>query len=207
MYWKFLRTGGRALFTDFEWSTSRGWVEAGDPDLCHDGVHGCRVEDLPYWLSDELWQIELGGTVREGPAKVVAQRGRLLSRVTAWTTATAREFGAACIGQILEHAVSELRVTREDAGAELSAAHPDELSAVAKRIAASLQLPKERRAAKICLYLADAVDAPADYPVAVIAYIAARTAGTQTAATDRDGYRDERARQAEWLSRRLRLSG
>src|SRR5437868_12625227 len=53
--YKFLAAGSVAPFTGFPWPLPQGgapgaWVEApppGSPDL---GVHGCRAEDLPYWV-------------------------------------------------------------------------------------------------------------------------------------------------------------
>src|SRR3712207_1858901 len=92
LYWKFLRRGAVSPFTGFEW-TVRTWVTA-DPALtCVTGIHACRRSDLPYWLADELWQVELAGPVTPSRHKVVAGRGRLLGRLEAWDPGLMRHFG------------------------------------------------------------------------------------------------------------------
>ena len=40
---------------------------------------------LPYWLDQQLFQIELGGELVETESAVVAERGRLIKRIDAWT--------------------------------------------------------------------------------------------------------------------------
>jgi hypothetical protein len=92
--YKFLRAGSVAPFTGFRWEPGR-WVEAGDAVPCEEGVHACRIEDLPFWTNDELWEIELDGEVVASGRKVVASRGRLLRRVDGWTAESARAFGDA----------------------------------------------------------------------------------------------------------------
>jgi len=84
------------------------WVEVPAVVPCRQGIHACRPADLPYWLLDELWQVELAGAVVTTPTKLVAQRARLLTRVDAWNEDTAREFGWACVARTAEHAVTEL---------------------------------------------------------------------------------------------------
>ena len=93
--YKFLDAGGLGPFTGFPWPVGE-WVEAPRADPCRQGVHACRVRDLPLWLGDELWEIELEGNVIAQERKVVAVRGRLTRRVDAWTPDAAREFGRYC---------------------------------------------------------------------------------------------------------------
>lgn len=93
--YKFLATGGRGRFTGFRWATG-SWTGAEAVDPCRTGIHACRVRDLPIWLDDELWEIELDGEVIECERKVVASRGRLTRRVERWTPEAAREFGRFC---------------------------------------------------------------------------------------------------------------
>jgi hypothetical protein len=90
--YKFLRAGSVGPFTGFTWEPG-SWVETGDVSVCERGVHACRVDDLPFWVNDELWEIELGGDVVESGFKVVAPRGRLVRRVDAWTSEAAQAFG------------------------------------------------------------------------------------------------------------------
>lgn len=99
--YKFLTSGGVGRFTGFHW-TADTWIEAGGADPCRAGIHACRVRDLPIWLDDELWEIELGGDVVEGDRKIVATRGRLTKSIETWTPDLAREFGRFCVKRTRE---------------------------------------------------------------------------------------------------------
>jgi hypothetical protein len=92
--YKFLRSGSLGPFSGFRWDPGR-WIETGDASVCERGVHACRVGDLPFWVNDELWEIELGGDVVESEFKLLAPRGRLVRRVEVWTAAAARGLGDA----------------------------------------------------------------------------------------------------------------
>jgi hypothetical protein len=93
--YKFLDAGAVGPFTGFRWPVDE-WVEADGVDLCSEGIHACRVRDLPVWLGRELWEIELDGNVVEQELKLVAPRGRLLRRIDEWNDDVAREFGRFC---------------------------------------------------------------------------------------------------------------
>jgi len=93
--YKFLDDGAVGPFTGFRWPVDE-WVEAGGVDLCSEGIHACRVRDLPMWLGRELWEVELDGDVVEQESKLVAARGRLTRRIDEWTDGVAREFGHFC---------------------------------------------------------------------------------------------------------------
>ncbi len=92
--YKFLRAGSVGPFTGFRWEPGR-WVETDGVSVCEHGVHACRADDLPFWVNDELWEIELGGDVVESGFKVVASHGRLVRRVEGWTEAAAQALGDA----------------------------------------------------------------------------------------------------------------
>jgi hypothetical protein len=93
--YKFLDEGGVGPFTGFRWPVG-AWVEAAGVDPCLEGIHACRVRDLPVWLGRELWEIELAGEVLERERKLVAPRGRLTRRLDAWNDHVAHEFGRFC---------------------------------------------------------------------------------------------------------------
>jgi hypothetical protein len=93
--YKFLAKGRVAPFTGFEWPVGE-WVEAAAVDPCRRGVHACRTRDLPVWLDDELWEIELDGDVVEEERKLVAARGRLARRIDGWAPDAALEFARFC---------------------------------------------------------------------------------------------------------------
>jgi hypothetical protein len=93
--YKFLAAGSIGPFTGFQWERGR-WVDGAAADLCRAGIHACRVRDLPIWLGDELWEIELDGEVVEAERKLVATRARLTKRIERWTPEIARDFGRFC---------------------------------------------------------------------------------------------------------------
>jgi hypothetical protein len=87
--YKFLRAGSVGPFTGFAWKAGE-WVESAAASPCERGVHACRVDDLPFWINDELWEVELDGEAVAAGHKVVAPRGRLVRRVEAWTQSSAQ---------------------------------------------------------------------------------------------------------------------
>ena len=99
--YKFLDSGRVAPFTGFHWPVGE-WVDAGRVDPCRGGIHACRIRDLPIWMDEELWEIELEGEVVEQTRKVVAGRGRLNRRVEGWTDELAEEFGRFCAARTRE---------------------------------------------------------------------------------------------------------
>lgn len=107
--YKFLRAGRRTLVTRAVWPApgddAASWLEAGPGSLvpCRHGLHACRVEDLAYWIADELWEVELEGEVQVGGDSVVARRGRLVRAVDAWERGGSLAFARACIARALAH--------------------------------------------------------------------------------------------------------
>jgi hypothetical protein len=96
LVYKFLRPGAVGPFSGLAWPVGE-WMEApGALALCRSGIHACRVRDLPYWITEELWRIELEGEVVEEEKIVLGQRGRLVERVSGWTRDTALDFARAC---------------------------------------------------------------------------------------------------------------
>lgn len=99
--YKVLRDG-RSPFTGRPWPLPTadepgGWVCAiGDLSLCTNGVHACTVRQLPQWLGEELWVIELEGDILDADPALVAARGRLVSPVERWNGRTRRQFAEAC---------------------------------------------------------------------------------------------------------------
>jgi hypothetical protein len=207
MHWKFLRSGGVSPFTGFDWAATNGqWVSAEKAAACRDGIHACRSQDLSYWLSDELWRIELAAPVVESQHKVVAARARLLERVDSWTIESAGDLAAACVGRTAGHAADELRAAGFAEEADRLAEQPlDALAGTARAILSMLAGRRARRAAKICGYVVDAAEGLAAYPAASIAYIAARAANQRSGPADVDFYAAERTWQAQWLADLLKL--
>jgi len=96
--YKFLADGVVSPFARFPWPVGE-WVDATAADPCRRGIHACRVDDLPFWLGAELWEIELDGDVLVHERKVVVQRGRLVSRVDEWNDSVRAELGASVLAR------------------------------------------------------------------------------------------------------------
>ena len=96
--YKFLREGALAPFSRLAWPAPENerpaaWVRAA-------GVHACRPDDLPLWISTELWEAELEDPVTVAPTHLVAGAGRLLRRIDSWDFAAAVDFASACADRI-----------------------------------------------------------------------------------------------------------
>ena len=105
--YKFLRPGRVGPFSGIRWpkplgGEPGGWVRARDDAavLCASGVHACTVDDLPFWMAEELWEVELGDPVERQRSKLVAPAGRLLARVEAWNQEAALAFMEATVERI-----------------------------------------------------------------------------------------------------------
>ncbi len=93
--YKFLDRGRVAPFTGFRWPVGE-WVDGGRVEPCRAGIHACRVRDLPVWIGDELWEVELDGEIVERERQVIAERGRLVRQVGEWTDEVLDGFGELC---------------------------------------------------------------------------------------------------------------
>jgi hypothetical protein len=198
--YKFLRSGRVGPFSHFRWPEPGVWVKADERvETCRSGIHACRLQDLPWWLADELWEIELGDPARVDGHKLVATAGRLRSRVEHWTPAAAQEYAEACAWRARGSAVQALRLAAHaPAGEELAACQAlDDLLAAARRLAEDL--PDTR----ISLTIAgDGAVRAISGATPTAAYIAAHAA---MRVRGRAGYAAERAWQSQWLVRRLGL--
>jgi hypothetical protein len=198
--YKFLKAGRVGPFSGFRWPEPGEWVQATTgPVLCRAGIHACRAQDLPWWLGEELWVVELAGDARLEEHKIVAPAGRLRSRVGRWTPARAQEYADACAWRARDRAVQAL----------MRAGHPDAADSVAQSTALDALLVLARRLAaelpdgRINLTIAgDGAFRALTGAAPTSAYIAAH------AALRVDGpaaYAAERAWQARWLVEHLGL--
>jgi hypothetical protein len=179
--YKFTRAGGIAPFSRFSWPQPAGgrpgeWVEAAAVVPCRAGIHACRPAQLPYWVSAELWVIELDGDVFEAAGKLVASRGRLLEPVESWAAGGRAGFGADCARRV----------------AEMAAGAPPEVADLLAGYAAD--------AAR---YAHAGDPAVAGHIAATAAGDAA--AGTRIHEQDSPAGQAERARQAAWMVEHLGL--
>jgi hypothetical protein len=199
--YKFLRAGRTGPFSAFQWPEPGVWVHA-EPNMvaCRRGIHACRISDLPWWLSDELWEIELDGGVQVDGHKIFAPAGRLRSHIEGWTPACAQQYADACAWRAHDRAVQALtRAGHSEAANELAAcATLDAVRLVAPRLAEAIP------DTKISLTIAgDGAVRALTGPPPTSAYIAAHAAMRLDGA---DGYAAERAWQSRWLAERLGLS-
>lgn len=137
---KFLRPGRVGPFTRVEWPPPGVWLESdGEPELCKSGVHALLPPALPFWLSEELWRVELDDVRETTSGLVLARRARLLERVSAWNDETAREFAHACLAalpqdngnEIARQRVADAIKAAQEVTAGLSAAAVGYISAKA----------------------------------------------------------------------------
>ena len=134
--YKFLRPDGSGVFTRFAWPLPGrepgAWVEA-PVVACRSGVHACRAEDLPLWLGQDLYEIELGGRIVAERMKVVAARGRLLRRIGAWDEAARAAYTQDCVARA--HALAADLPDWDAAVEPASAGGPAAIGFIAARIA------------------------------------------------------------------------
>jgi hypothetical protein len=153
-------------------------------------IHACRWGDLPYWIHDELWRIELEAPLRETRYQVASPRARLLGRVDAWRPPLARHFAEACAWRARDVALPRLPPALHDpiAGAA-------DLGAIAAAAAAPGTLPGAYLA-DIAKYAQQGLPAMTSYITAVLASSLGGGLGA---------FEGERAWQARWLAGQLGL--
>jgi hypothetical protein len=213
--YKFLRPGAVGPFSGFAWpvpgdSGPGEWVGAStDEGACRDGVHACGPTQLPFWIWEELWKVELDGPVEEVGRKLRARRGRLVERVDAWSPESAKAFAVSCARRAARQAAGPLSSAGHDEAAAAFAhgADPEAVRALTAELWDAL--PTDVRipigmasdGALRALTARASDDAYVSaHGSAVCAYIATLTAlrvGGQRAVEL------ERAWQADWLGHRL----
>jgi hypothetical protein len=198
--YKFLRFGRTGPFSAFQWPEPGVWVHAGrDLATCRGGIHACRPGDLPWWLADELWEIELDGHVHADEHKIVAPAGRLRVQIEAWTPACAQEYADACAWRAHERAMQALTRSGHvhEARTLATCATLDDVLAAARRLAEDIQ------ETRISLTIAgDGAARALTGAPPTSAYIAAHAAMRLDGLA---GYAAERAWQSQWLVERLGL--
>jgi hypothetical protein len=198
--YKFLRSGRVGPFSGFQWPKPGVWVHAAqDLAACRRGIHACRPTDLPWWLADELWEIELAGRLEVDEHKIIAPAGRLRSPVVAWTPECAQEYADACAWRAHDRAVEALTRAGHGRAAQKLATR----ATLDDVLVAARQLAQDIPESRISLTIAGdgAVRALTGAPPTT-AYISAHAAMRLDGAA---GYAAERAWQSEWLVERLGL--
>jgi hypothetical protein len=214
--YKFLDPGGVGPYSGFSWplptSESPGaWVQsAGELDLCRNGIHACRVGQLPYWWATQLWEIELAEPIQDADQVMLAGRGRLLRHVDAWAEPMMRRYAQACAWRARNHGVWQLRALNLDAAADALAGCVtlESLSATATTLVPDVA---DQTTAAIIAYVADTASWTSE-PMTLaktVPYVTAHTAGCTGGPEDHPEfqrrYHAERRWQAHWLTEHLEL--
>jgi hypothetical protein len=204
--YKFLAPGAVGPFSGFPWPTPAAgdpgpWVDGTPTELarCRAAVHACRVQDLPWWIQPELWEVELAEPVRQVRHKLFAPRGRLVARCAGWNAKAADAFGRACAARAAGYAAGALEAIgeREAAGALRDARQPAAIEAAAARV----RVPEPVRV--VVTMAGDAGTRARGGHASTAAYIAAHAA--YQAGGD-EAMAAERARQSAWLAERVGLT-
>jgi hypothetical protein len=205
--WKFLDERSRGLFSGFAWPTPRvagepgPWVDAGDAVACERGVHACTADDLSWWMSAQLWEIELDGAIRVGERKIVGERGRLARMSAVWPT-LAGDLAAWAVWRVRDNTVELLQTAGETATAELlrTAKDADDVVAAIGDRGCDPKSP-------VGIAIAQVVDAVGDLGNPIVAcHDAARSAGHLASSVDRSihtfntAFAAERLAQSEWIA-------
>lgn len=202
--YKFLGPGAIGPFSRFAWPAPGAdgpgrWVDAaGGVALCRTAVHGCRVEHLPWWIHQELWEAEFAEPTEVRGHKLLGPRARLVRRIERWDDEAARAFSRACARRVAERAADALEAADGvEAGAAIRGAIDlDVLRAVVGR----LRVPE---AARVAVQMADDAAARAQLGHAsTSAYIGAHAARHAAGA---DAMGAERRWQAGWFAANLGL--
>ncbi len=90
----FLKSGAIDPFGKTSWITATNGEALRGPRTGNDRnqVRVCRVVDLPYWLNDELWQVELGEPITELACGISSKSARLVRQIPEWSPPRARTF-------------------------------------------------------------------------------------------------------------------
>lgn len=212
-WYKFLAPGAVGAFSGFTWPTPHAadrpgaWVMApGQLEPCRVGLHVCRPADLPFWMLDELYAVEVDGLVLEYDGFVLTRRARLVRRVEPWGQERASAFSSDCVWRVRDLLVAALH----DAGRDEEAHVVDGCGTVSELLEAGERLPCDgEQTGRLLAYLQDAAryalatgsDSRWPAHAATVAFIAATA--MRAAAGQERGERAgaaERARQADWLT-------
>ena len=201
--WKFLETGRIAPFGGHTWPAPSGdapgaWVRFPGRE-----IFACRLDDLPWWIATELWEVEIEAPVRALETQIAAAAGRLLRRIDAWDGPALRAYGVACAERARDLAIQSLiRDGRAEEAQALGRARSMlELSRVARGYAGEGRV---RLSANLAGYVAETSMRASEGAAAAAANIAANAA--VVALADPSAFDRERQWQARWISEHAGLT-
>jgi hypothetical protein len=207
----FLAAGAVEPLSGFVWPTPRNdelgeWVDADAAPF--EALRGCSAEDLPYWLDDELWNVELAGALAKRDHVLLSERARLVGRIDSWAEPLAWEFVTACAQRVARAAAAALRDAGRAAATE-ELAQARDLAALERAAVAAGDNPPPAGtlagcAADVCFYARDAGSGTRAAGI-VAKMTALALAGSLADPRGSERLKNERAWQAAWLAERLAL--
>jgi hypothetical protein len=231
--YKFLSSGSIGLFSRHVWPTPTAdapgeWVRVdGEIQPCLNGVHTCTRAQLVEWLDDELWEVELDGSVLEADGQLIAAAGRLIHRIESWNDEAARAFVDHCVESTVALAAESLVQAGRETEAEALAAFRSQPDGE-QQVLQLAQSFNDEEATPI-QFLADVVrlerggrpeldeaapteEAGGPTPAAlaanlgfVCAHIVAQLSEQGSPGAYEESFTNERLRQSTWLAERLQL--
>jgi hypothetical protein len=192
----------RSYVTGTIWPPVGEWLEHGE------AVRPCSADDLPWWLDEQLWEVELDGDVTPFGRALSAGRVRLVRRLDRWSAEVATELVAVCARRVRDVAARSLHEAgrERDAGALVRAESPDEIEAVAMSVAHGDEAGRlAGLAADVVLYARDAQSPVRAAGVAAYVAAFALAGGDKRAPGYQEGFEAERRWQAGWLKHHLSL--
>ena len=201
--WKFLVTGRIAPFGGHTWPAPRSGAPGEWLRFPGREIFACRLEDLPWWIAPELWEVELEAPIRALETQVAAPAGRLIRQVSAWDATALRAYGVACAERARDLAAEAL--TRdgrlEEAQALGRARSMLELCRIARGLAGDA---RTRLSANLAGYVAESSMRASEGAAAAAANIGANAA--VMALGDPAVFARERAWQAQWIAERAGIA-
>jgi hypothetical protein len=200
--WKFLARGAVGPFGGLRWpepsaSGPGAWVRPTPGE-----VFACRVPDLPWWLAEELWEVQLEEPLRALETQVASSAGRLVRRVEAWDDSAMLDYGIACAHRARALAVAALRAEGRTGEADGLAAAQGivRIARLATQLAGEAKI---RPAANLAGYVAESATRASQGAAAAAAIIAANAA--VFARGNNAAFDLEREWQARWIAQRTGL--
>jgi len=208
---KFLRTDRLGPFSTVRWPTVGEWLDVPRPlRPCRNGLHVCTVADLPYWLSDELWEVEVAGERMGDQRKQVVERARLQARIT-WWPERGWELADDCLAVLRNFTSDELQRAGRDRLPEQ--ATKEALKELVKREVGRVDVRLSAAGRSMLSFLSEALMYRADEPSGpaaaarhitfVTAYAADHVTRAQRLPLGTTAFGLERSRQAAWFEARL----
>ena len=210
-YYKSTQKDRFGTHTYFQYPEINTWTAPVEGELiaCENGYHFCTIEQLPRWLSEEIYEIEVDEEILECKNKSVARSIRLTKKLN-WNEKTQRLFAADCAERVLyvfeaqfpneDRPRKAIEAARKFACGEIS---KEELSAACDAVYDAARVVRNGAtcdaacaAYDAAYYAACAANAADAHVARAAAYYACTACGAACAAKNKEA-------EQKWLSERL----